>query len=1125
MDRIDSDSPKLNHIKIYATINGTSTLIKQISFSYTYYNRSGGKTYNHSIVGYEVNKYIKSLKLDQVNIYSNTNTSETYRFEYNNTPISIRNSSGQDFWGYSNTNTASFVHKRDVNLYFPGTSPPYFDITASLTATIGDGNREADENKSKAGVLTRIYYPTGGYTDFEYEANKYTSTITVPTYERKSAYISSQGAQGGSPPYWCSPTGKQTISFSPTTKPYNAKVKVTFSDALGGDGGYNSYVNFDGKRYVRSHTTTLPYPSTIINEDVTLLQNGNYTIEAWEKGVGTSGAAGCPFVTARVSWDELIGNSTEDVENLVGGIRIKSITNYNGINPDFISKKEFDYTTPSLLIPIILEDYQTINWPDCLNTFTSHPSYALNINGGPSVEYRKVTEYDYDLLGKDNGKIVYEYEPTPSDRIIGNELGSGSMFNIFVHPEYYPCTVQENTIMNEYAYISLLRTKSYGNFSNYYTKSWASGSLKKQEFYKRNIDNSYTIIKSIENKYKQTDETSLPINYIKATFGSGTVGLINPPQAGFMDRCSLRGFANNSFIYNTGFYSFGRKLLTATKETTYDTNGQNPITLEKTYTYDHPNYFLTQSTIKNSLGKELKSKTFYPNSRNDLANLNASDLNTYAKLEEQHRIATPIHTETYQENNLLTTQRTLYKPGTVTGSLFPKSIQEAKGVLSTVNLLTDRIQYHNYNTSGNPTEISKTDGIHVFYIWGYHEQYPIAKIEKATYLEFSEYINDLKTKSNADNDRTMGNVGKEGILRQGLNTLRNALPDAMVTTYTYDPLIGVTSITDPKGYTIYYEYDHLNRLIHIRDTAGNITDKYYYNYAGAPFEPVTLSFEGNTWIETNGSTTVKITSSGGSGRLSYHWRVTRPGNQVTEGTSLTIPVQASTTAGMIVIEVNVRDLVTGREYTFTKSISVYDSLSATTNHPSQVDLFATAGFSSAPSGGSGQYSYSWTVRNTFINHSFTSTQKSFSREMGCHYYGNVAVTFVVTDNVTQKTKTINTSFTVGELQPRTATIIKHPISQNSTSERFRVSASLSDGSGNYSYQWYVNGVSQGGSSPTLRVSCSGPRSIDVECVITDNCIRQTARAMRAFSVNPSWCSSDGGGGDGDPDIADPDTNQ
>jgi YD repeat-containing protein len=54
--------------------------------------------------------------------------------------------------------------------------------------------------------------------------------------------------------------------------------------------------------------------------------------------------------------------------------------------------------------------------------------------------------------------------------------------------------------------------------------------------------------------------------------------------------------------------------------------------------------------------------------------------------------------------------------------------------------------------------------------------------------------------------------------------------DSQMKTYTYDPLVGITSVTDANMVVTKFEYDTLGRLIVVRDQHGNILKGYNYTY-------------------------------------------------------------------------------------------------------------------------------------------------------------------------------------------------------------------------------------------------------------------------------------------------------
>lgn len=58
--------------------------------------------------------------------------------------------------------------------------------------------------------------------------------------------------------------------------------------------------------------------------------------------------------------------------------------------------------------------------------------------------------------------------------------------------------------------------------------------------------------------------------------------------------------------------------------------------------------------------------------------------------------------------------------------------------------------------------------------------------------------------------------------------------DAQMTSYTYKPFIGISSVSDENNKPSYYEYDVFNRLSNIKDFQGNVLKKYEYHYYSQP---------------------------------------------------------------------------------------------------------------------------------------------------------------------------------------------------------------------------------------------------------------------------------------------------
>lgn len=131
-----------------------------------------------------------------------------------------------------------------------------------------------------------------------------------------------------------------------------------------------------------------------------------------------------------------------------------------------------------------------------------------------------------------------------------------------------------------------------------------------------------------------------------------------------------------------------------------------------------------------------------------------------------------------------------------------------------------------YDDYGRLRQETKDGKESVVYLYGYDNQHIIACIENATYAEVEAKLGGKA----AVNEIASAHVP----FMTGIDQLRTSLPLAHVTSYTYTPLVGIASITNPTGLTTYYEYDSLGRLVKTYLLNGNrqeVIGKNEYHYA------------------------------------------------------------------------------------------------------------------------------------------------------------------------------------------------------------------------------------------------------------------------------------------------------
>ncbi len=795
--------------------------IKKHDFNYSYFGSASASSGSVQTGDYAGDITINSsnpslnlrLRLDEVT----EDEIKTHSFDYHDAPLAQipnKTTMSQDYWGFYNgiANYDSFI--------------PYG--SESMGGLPIKAKRYPVESKAKLFSLYRITYPTKGYTDFEFESNTYntelnqipTSYVDPPPTVQKSDYVSSFGG-GVITSKIVDPQGESVIVrfdlaiYGSNVEdryqhPFNFQTDMDLKIRQNSNGAVIWSENFpSSEAYMEFAQTGQVFHS--VSLDIGTAQIGGYTIEAY-----FNDHSGLYFGQAKitVTWEETQVSETEKY-SLGGGLRIKSVTDFD-FNGEQLRKRNFNYHFKDIVNSIevdksygLLKTYPKFS-EDHAFEYTPFENQSVSIathtligrafsgnnfskDKGSYVGYDQVTMTYEDNTGKDNGKTVSKFYNN-QDHDSQNNLG---LSHFDGHHKFPSIRLPHN------------------------------GLLYKQEKYKRLNDDSYVLIQESDTEYSINGISVNGFDFQDLFFSSDYV--ISSIQESTYDITISDPCLLNIFQFHPHYSTLVQKQ--SQKETIYDTNGQNPIITQQNFYYENPiHYQLTKSETIDSKGNTILNKFFYPDDVINASSLIGGVLSTNQlkaidslKIDYQHRIAESIQSEIYKNGSLLSIQRTNYKNwgikiNSLENIILQETVQTSKGSES----LDDRIIYHDYDQYGNPQEVSKSEGVHIVYIWGYNHEFPVAKVENANY---NDVIN------TGINLITINNTTTTDIsLRAELDMIRQTLTTAMVTTYTYDPLIGITSVTDPKGYTTYYQYDDFGRLKIVKDHNGNILSNTSYSY-------------------------------------------------------------------------------------------------------------------------------------------------------------------------------------------------------------------------------------------------------------------------------------------------------
>ncbi len=712
----------------------------------------------------------------------NCNPRKKYSFTYN-----------VDQWSRTSTNTYWDL-EQDYWGYYNGMGNTNLVPTVTYNGTLYPGaNRTPNEQAMLGGMLTQIKYPTGGYTNFTYEANT-----------EASSGEDFGGLSNAYPPVQhlaaiCNDPGNYLYNYDINNGNPNDSIKIVSAGgpvpvtvtASGLNNPPSVVLGIDLFQVTSTGTMII---AALKNDTVLYLNPGNYKLNLFEKNnvaYSPSFPTGIKY-SLLVQWTTpnpaLLGTSggSSYVTQIVGGLRIKQIADYDGINPNPFNTKTYQYTEPG-------------------STKSSG-----NLNGDPTYTY---------LLNKDieapqaqySGIFVWTYQGLECTAVSNIPLGTsqGSVVG-YTHVQEFIGGSGQNG-MNEYFYSfvpDLVSPPGAFPITPSVDQSWKRGLLKKEINYKQTAPNTYVRVQEKINAYGSGNSYT-PISL--------KVGFSEVPSPGTFDPSynyyeGLQNFVTGGKLQFQIYYNYTdfTYLLSDTTKVYNMSDTTKYVQTYNTYAYDTTSFQLSQRTSVNSKSELITENILYPDNYNITGSPTNSALAGILNLQNINMLDVPIE-ETTQKSNfdgsnsrVVKSVLTTYKPGQpLRDSVFEmRSVTPLTTFTASTaganSLIKDShyqpvVAFNQYDAYGNILQENKVaDALHT-YIWGYlninppyYNTYPIAAVINAdstsiAYTNFESYSsvgygNWVYTTTGATTDATapMGaqcyNTASGAITKSALNS-------------------------------------------------------------------------------------------------------------------------------------------------------------------------------------------------------------------------------------------------------------------------------------------------------------------------------------------------------------------